>query len=449
MKINIKILILGFFIILFSLSAQQKDLNKELFIYKIIINDAITPASMEKLIKAIEKANQDKANALLVQLDTPGGLMSSMDEMIKAIMNSKVPVITYVAPPGASCGSAGVFILLSSHIAAMAPATNIGSATPITMNGNKENDNKKESPDQKALREKILNHAKAKIKAIADYYGRNSNFAIKTVTEAANIPSTEAYKIKLIDEIAISEKELLNKIDGKIIKTIHGEHVLQTKNVKIIELKDDLRNKILSIIANPNIAYLLIMIGMAGIMIEIQYPGLIFPGVIGAICLVLGLYGLQTLPVDYTGFLLIFLGIIFLILELKITSYGLLGIAGIISIVLGIIWIADSMKEIEETSIMFMITITFFILILFFIILRKVIQANKNKIVSSDQSLFYEIGDAITDINQENGKIFIHGEYWNAISDTFIPKGSKVQPIERNGMILKVKKVDEDNISIN
>jgi membrane-bound serine protease (ClpP class) len=441
---NLKTFILFTFVIVLgiitNLYSEEKNQKKE-FIYKVIINDAITPASMEKLIKAIEYANQNNANALLVQMDTPGGLMSSMDEMVKAIMNSKVPIITYVAPPGSTCGSAGVFILLSSHLAAMAPATNIGSATPITIGNGQNQENKNQN--EEALRKKILNHAIAKIKSIAEYYGRNVDFAIKTITEAANIPSTEAYKIKLIDEIAITEQELLNKIDGKIVKTIEGEKTLKTKDVEIIELKDDLRNKILSIIANPNIAYLLIMIGMAGIFIEIQYPGLIFPGVIGAICLVLGLYGLQTLPVNYTGFLLIFLGIIFLILELKIVSYGLLAIAGIISILLGIIWIADSMKEIKETSITFMISTTFIILLVFFIVLERVIKASKNKIVSGDKAIFYEIGEAITDITEESGKIFIHGEYWNAISDDFIPKGSKIQPIERNGMILKVKKIDD------
>ncbi len=428
-----------FIILLFLINIKLYSEEKSTaFIYKITISDAITPASMEKLIKIIDKANSEKANAILLQLDTPGGLMSSMDEMVKAIMNSKIPVITYIAPPGATCGSAGVFILLSSHIAAMAPATNIGSATPITIGQNPQDQNQKDE----ALKKKIMNHAIAKIEAIAKYYNRNTEFAKKTITEAANIPSEKAFEIKLIDYVAITEEDLLNQIDGKFVRTIEGEKILKTKNVKVIEIQDDIRNKILSIIANPNIAYFLIMIGIAGIMIEIQYPGLIFPGVIGAICLVLGLYGLQTLPVNYAGFLLILLGIIFLILELKIISYGLLSIAGIISILLGAIWIADSMKEIEETSLSIILGTTFVIVITFIIITRKVIKATKNKIVSGEQILFSEIGEAIMDITQNQGKVYIHGEYWNAISDEFIPKGSKVQPIQRNGMILIVKKVD-------
>ncbi len=446
MKKRFKPFILFAFFIFFNFEnnvfpeIQNKQLNEDI-IYKIVISDAITPASMEKLIKAINKANTDKANALIVQLDTPGGLMSSMDEMVKSIMNSKVPIITYIAPPGATCGSAGVFILLSSHVAAMAPATNIGSATPITM-GAQENKNEN-SQNEEALRKKILNHSIAKIRAIAEYHNRNVEFAIKTITEAANIPSTEALKIKLIDEVAITEEELLTKIHGKKIKTIQGEMELNTKNVKVIDLKDDLRNKILSLIANPNIAYMLIMIGMAGIMIEIQYPGLIFPGVIGAISLVLGLYGLQTLPVNYTGFLLILLGIIFLILELKIVSYGLLAIAGIISILLGAIWIADSMKEIEQTSLAIILSTTIIVVGLFILILRKVIQASKRQVISGEQILFTETGEAVSDISPTEGRIFIHGEYWNAISDDFIEKGSKVKIIERNGFLLKVKKIDE------
>lgn len=446
MKKGIQISILFLFIVslllqnyLFSQTNQEP--NNDKIIYRISINDAITPASMEKLIKAIKKANDEKANALIVQLDTPGGLMSSMDEMVKSIMNSKVPIITYIAPAGATCGSAGVFILLSSHVAAMAPATNIGSATPITMGGQ---ENKSvNSQNEEALRKKILNHSIAKIKAIAEYNNRNAEFAVKTITEAANIPSTEALKIKLIDEIAITEEELLTKIHGKKIKTIEGEIELNTKNVKVIDIKDDFRNKILSLIANPNIAYMLIMIGMAGIMIEIQYPGLIFPGVIGAVSLVLGLYGLQTLPVNYTGFLLIFLGIIFLILELKVVSYGLLAIAGVISILLGAIWIADSMKQIEQTSLAIILSTTIIVIGLFILILRKVIQASKKQVISGEQVLFTEIGEAVSDISPNDGKIFIHGEYWNAISDDIIQKGTKVKIIERNGFLVKVKKIDE------
>lgn len=418
--------------------------EKENLIYKITIQDAITPASMEKLQKAIQKAN-DEAYALLIQLDTPGGLMSSMDEMVKSIMNSKIPIITYVAPPGATCGSAGVFILLSSHIAAMAPATNIGSATPINM-GNPQNPNQnQQNPDEEALRKKILNHSIAKIQSIAEFYNRNSEFAVETITKAANVTSTKAYELKVIDVLAISEQELLQKIHNKKIKTIYGEIVLSTKDKKIVELKDDLRNKILSIIANPNVAYLLMMIGIAGIMIEIQYPGLIFPGVIGAICLILGLYGLQTIPVNYAGFLLIFLGILFIILEFKIISYGLLALAGIISILLGTIWIAESMKQIQDTSLAIIFTITFVIVGLLVFILYKVIQSVKSKVRSGDPLLLSEVGKAITDITKDSGTVFIHSEYWSAKTEgEVIPKDSRVMPIKRENITLIVKKVDEN-----
>lgn len=436
-----------FFLLVFFISSPLlfSENNKENIIYKITISEAITPASMEKLQKAIQKANEE-AYALLVQLDTPGGLMSSMDEMVKSIMNSKIPIITYVAPPGATCGSAGVFILLSSHIAAMAPATNIGSATPINL-GNPQNpsSNQKDNPDEEALRKKIMNHAIAKIQSIAEYYNRNAQFAIETITKAANIPSTQAYERKVIDVLAITEEELLEKIHNKKIKTIEGEKIIFTKGKKIVELKDDLRNKLLSIIANPNIAYLLMMIGIAGIMIEIQYPGLIFPGVIGAICLVLGLYGLQTLPVNYAGFLLIFLGILFIILEFKIVSYGLLALSGLISILLGTIWIAESMKEIEETSIAILFTITFLVSGLILFLVYKVVQTSRKKVRSGDSLLLSEIGEAITDISQESGKVFIHSEYWNAKTENgVIPKHSKVKPIRREGMTLIVKRVDEN-----
>ncbi|MFN3603441.1 MAG: NfeD family protein [Leptonema sp. (in: bacteria)] len=432
-----------FFLSLLLLFFPLYSNEKQNIIYKIKINEAITPASMEKLQKAIQKANEE-AYALLIELDTPGGLMSSMDEMVKSIMNSQVPVITYVSPPGATCGSAGVFILLSSHVAAMAPATNIGSATPINIGNPQNPSQEKDNKDEEALRKKILNHSIAKIQSIAEYYNRNAQFATETITKAANIPSTKALELKVIDVLAITEEELLQKIDNRKIKTIKGEMVLSTKDKKIVELKDDLRNRLLSVIANPNIAYLLMMIGIAGIMIEIQYPGLIFPGVIGAISLVLGLYGLQTLPVNYAGFLLILLGILFIILEFKIMSYGLLALSGIISILLGTIWIAESMKEIQETSLAVLFTSTFFVVGFLVFVIYKVYKSVKSKIHSGDSVLLSEVGEAITDITKESGKVFIHSEYWNARSEEgIIEKNSKIQPIKREGMVLIVKKIDE------
>ncbi len=442
-KMKLYIMILLFLVK--SPEIKSENFKPGEFIYKVTITEEITPASMEKLKKAIEKANQDQAKALLVFLDTPGGLMSSMDEMVKDIFNSKVPIITFVAPPGATCGSAGVFILLSSHIAAMAPATNIGSATPISIGTpmGPQQDKRENDSDAESLKKKILNHAKAKIQAIAEYHNRNTEFAIKTVSEAANIPSTKALEIRLVDVIATTQEELLKKIDGKTVKTIEGEKTLKTKDITVIDIKDDLRNRILRIIANPYISYLLIMFGILGIFVEIQNPGLILPGVIGAISLLLGLYGLQTIPVNFTGFLLIILGIIMLILEIKILSYGALSLGGLISIIIGIILLAESFDNLKMETLIFLSFFTFLVAGLIVWITYKVVKVSRRKSITGNEALLSEIGEAITDITPISGKIFIHGEYWNAISeDKTIPRGKKVKPLEIQGLTIKVKEFD-------
>ena len=269
-------------------------------IYQVTLKGAITPSVKEALNLAIEQAENDNAKALLVQLDTPGGLMSSMDDMIRRILNARLPIITYVGPPGAACGSAGVYLMYASHIAAMAPATNIGSATPITMGGGGGGESKDGDPsdhipkiaganDHLNMKRKLMNHARAQIRSLAQYHGRNVRFAEDTVTKAVNLSSQEAYKRGAIDFLARDVSELLHKAEGRKIRMATGYVKLRLgKKTRIVALQKDTRQKILDLLANPNLVQIFMMLGVLGLLAEVKNPGLIFPGVIGAFhsCLV-------------------------------------------------------------------------------------------------------------------------------------------------------------------
>ncbi len=441
----------------------------EKYLYRVSIKGAITPATMGTLRRAVEKANEKatelrvagnndpSAVALLVTLDTPGGLMASMDEMIRDIINSKVPVITYVSPPGASCGSAGVYILMASHVAAMAPATNIGSATPVQMSpGGQE----KPAPGEKTdripeeagaddalnMKRKLLHHAIAQIRGLAEFHGRNASFAESTITRAENVTSTEALRLRAIDVLAISETELLQQIEGRTVRMTDGTITLSLKEATVVDVEDDFRDRLLLLIADPNLAYILMMIGIVGIMAEIQYPGSIFPGVIGSICLILGLYAMQTLPVNWAGFGLILLGFLFFILEVKIISYGMLSIAGAISILLGSILMAKSGDDVASVSLMTALTTSGLAMLVSLFLVYKAAQAMRRTPVSGEEALFQETGKVIHEVRENDGRVFIHSEYWNARSEdgSVIAVGSSIRPVRRDGMLLFVKVVTEE-----
>jgi membrane-bound serine protease (ClpP class) len=448
--------------------AGQPDTER--YLYRVSIKGAITPATMGRLRRAIDKANSKakelhvrgntdpSAVALLVTLDTPGGLMASMDEMIRDILNASVPVITYVSPPGATCGSAGVYILMASHVAAMAPATNIGSATPVQMSpgaqdkpasGDKTDRIPEEAGADDALnmKRKLLHHAVAQIRGLAEFHGRNASFAERTITRAENVTSTEALRLNAIDVIALSEAELLQKIEGRKIRMINGTVTLSLQNATVVNVEDDFRDRLLLLITDPNLAYILMMIGIVGILAEIQYPGSIFPGVIGSICLILGLYAMQTLPVNWAGFGLILLGFLFFLLEVKIMSYGLLGIAGAISILLGSVLMAKSADELTSVSLITVLTTSIMAILASFILSYKAVQAMRRSPVIGEEALLQETGKVIQDISEKGGRVFIHGEYWNARSEDgrSIAAGSTIRPVRREGMLLFVKAVNEEN----
>ena len=308
-------------------------------VHRIIVDGVINPVATEYIVKSIDRAEKDNAELLVIELDTPGGLMESMHRIIKAIQSSEVPVAVYVAPSGSRAGSAGVYITYAAHIAAMAPSTNIGSAHPVFGEGSA----KMDSTTTETMMEKVVNDAVAKIKAVAKTRGRNVEWAEKAVRQSPNITETEALKLHVIDYIAPTLDSLLSEIDGKKITLDDGEiKVLNTRNANVITFEMNWRQQLLDTVTNPNIAYILMMIGMAGIMLEIYNPGSILPGIVGGVSLIVALYAMQTLPVNYAGLLLIIFAIVLFLLEIKIPSFGLLTIGGIISMVVGSIMLFDS-----------------------------------------------------------------------------------------------------------
>ncbi|KPK77826.1 MAG: serine protease, partial [candidate division Zixibacteria bacterium SM23_73] len=308
------------------LFAQQKH------VALVRIDGPIGPISSRIILKAIESSVEDSSEALVIELNTPGGLDESMRLVTKDILNSQVPVIVYVSPSGSRAASAGVFITLSAHIAAMAPGTNIGAAHPVSMGGQVDS----------TMMEKVENDAAAYIKSIATKRNKNAEWAEEAVRKSVSVTEYEALKLNVIDLVTDNVRDLLDSCDGRKVTLPAGERTLNTKGVEVRKIEIGWRDRVLDVISNPNIAYILFSIGMLGIFFEFSNPGAIFPGIIGGICLILAFFAFQSLPINYAGLLLMALAIIFFILEVKITSYGALTIGGIVSLFLGSIMLFES-----------------------------------------------------------------------------------------------------------
>lgn len=396
----------------------------------ITVNGVINPVSAEYIEKNIKKANEKKVEALIIELDTPGGLDTSMRKIVKDIIGSEVPVIVYVSPSGSRAASAGVFITLAAHIAAMAPGTNIGAAHPVGIG---------EKMD-KVMAEKATNDAAAYIKSLAERNGRNPKWAEEAVRKSISATEEEALKEGVIDLISKDIGSLLSEIDGKHVKTIMGERVLKTANVNIIREEMGFRHKILSLISDPNIAYILMLLGFYGLFFELTNPGSIFPGVMGGICLILAFYAFQTLPVNYAGLLLIILAIILFILEVKIVSHGVLTIGGIISMIIGSIMLFESPAPFMKLSLKIILPAVVITALFFTLTLSLAFKAYRRKPVTGPEGLIGEEGVAGTDITKDGGMVLLHGERWSAYSDEPISKDEKVRVEAVSGLKIKVKK---------
>ncbi len=401
----------------------------------IKVADSINPGTAEFIEKAIKISEEDGSACLIIQLDTPGGLVTSMKRIVKAILNSKVPVIVYVSPSGAQAASAGTMITLAAHIAAMAPGTNIGAAHPVGPGG---------KDVEKTMNEKIVNDLVAFTKSIASERKRNLKWVEKAIRKSESITASEALKLKVIDLVAKDMNDLIKKIDGRKVKLNDRTVVLKVRGLPKNVIEETLRDKILKTLSDPNIAYILMMIGLAGLYFELAHPGAIFPGVVGGISLILAFFAFQTLPVNYAGFLLIALAIIFFILEIKVTSYGMLSIAGVISLVLGSLMIFPDDGDYLRISYQIIIP-TLVVVSLFFVSVASLaFKAQIKKPRTGAVGLVGEVGE-VMEVKGKLVKVFVHGEIWNGECSQLVEVGDKVRVVDVQNLRLKVEKVAENS----
>ena len=399
-------------------------------IHVLSVADVINPVSAEYITESLKAAIHQGAQALIIQLDTPGGLDKSMRLIIKEMLNSPIPIIVYVAPSGSRAASAGTFITLAAHVAAMAPGTNIGAAHPVAVGSGEMG---------KEMGEKVTNDAAAYIKSIAEQRGRNVEWAEKAVRESVSASETEALQHKLIDLIALDLNDLLRQLNGRKVVTPAGEHILRTEGAAPQYVEMSLRQRLLSMLADPNVAYMLLMLGAAGLFFEISTPGVVLPGVIGGISLLLGLYALQLLPVNYAGLGLIVLAIILFIAEIKVTSYGALTIGGIIAMILGSLMLFDAPSAIAGAVPLGGGASTLLVAAFFVFLVGAALRTLAQRPYSGREGLPQKVGVAITPIDQKQGKVFVAGERWNAHSEEPIAEGVEVEVMEIDGMTLHVK----------
>lgn len=395
-------------------------------VYVIRVADAISPGTAEFIRQSIQKAEKNQAACLVIELDTPGGLAESMRAIVQDFLASDVPIVVYVAPSGARAASAGVMITMAADIAAMAPGTNIGAAHPVGAGGQE---------IEGKMSEKVVNDMVAHAKSIAERRGRNQEWVEKAIRESVSATETEALQANVVDLIAQDTDDLIRQINGRDVK---GKGTLMLDDARKIVIEEELRTKILRTISNPNIAYILLMIGLAGLYFELSHPGAILPGVIGGISLVLAFFALQTLPVNYAGILLIVLAIIFFILEMKVTSYGMLSVAGIASLLLGSIMLFENEGTGEQLSWNVLIPTLVVISGFFTAVAFLVFRSQVSKPTTGSAGLVGEIG-VVRQALMPEGKVFVHGELWNATASSPIEEGSRVRVVNVKGLMLEVE----------
>jgi membrane-bound serine protease (ClpP class) len=395
----------------------------------IELEGPINPGAAAFLTRGLEDAEKQGVELIIVRLDTPGGLVPSMRTMVKGIMNSSVPVVVYVAPKGAGAASAGVMITVSAHVAAMAPGTNIGAAHPVGAGG---------KDIDKDMSEKVVNDMASYGRGIAQDKGKNAEWVEKAIRESVSITAEEAVEKKVVDLVAADVDELLKLLDGREIELQKGKVTLKTKGLVKTQYEPGFRDAVLRIISDPNIAYILMMIGLAGLYFELSHPGAIFPGVIGAISLILAFYSFQTLPVNYAGLLLIALAVIFFIAEIKVASYGILSLGGIVSLTLG------SIMLFEDVGVSLRLMAPTIVLIggFFVVVSTLAFRAYHSKPQSGVEGLIGEVGIVQKPLDPE-GLVFVHGEYWRAVSGEKLEPGEMVTVEEVTGLLLKVRKASK------
>jgi len=420
--------VLIFTLLSYPLIGQSKN------IIVLTFDGTINPAAADYFHLGIKEAEKNNSECIIIKLNTPGGLLKSTRVIVTDFLESPVPVIVYVSPPGSQAASAGVFITIAGHIAVMAPGTNIGAAHPVTLQGEQDS----------VMMEKSTNDAAAFIRTISEKRERNVQWAEDAVRKSLSITETEADSINVINFIAYSMEDLLTKLDGMKVQTVKGEKIIQTKGARLINLELSFIQHLLNILSDPNIAYILFMLGMYGLLFELYNPGAIFPGVIGGICIILAFYSFHTLPINYAGLSLIIFAIILFILEIKIISHGILTIGGVTALILGSLMLIEDESSIEAVaiSIEIIIMIAVLTLLFFFFAITLGIKAQRKKVTTGAEGIINETGIVITDLNPE-GEIRIHGEIWRAEAvEGMIKTGSSVEVVSISNLKLNVRQTD-------
>ncbi len=419
-------LIVILLLLLISGSAFPGERRLHLVKYEGIIN----PVAAEFVTTEIKRAKDAKAEALVIELDTPGGLDQSMRIIVKEIIGSDVPIVVYIHPSGARSASAGVFITLASHIAVMTPGTNIGAAHPVALGGGEMD---------KEMKKKVENDAAAYIKSIAEKRGRNVKWAEDAVRSSVSVTEKEALDLKIIDLVASNIDDLLVQINGREVVIETGKRALNTKDIEVVNVDMGMRLRILNALSDPNIAYILMIIGIYGLIFELSSPGSILPGVVGGISLILAFYSFQTLPINYAGLALIILGIIFFIAEIKVTSYGLLAVGGTISMLLGSLMLINTDVPYFRISWGVIFPSVIATLLFFLFVVGMAVKSQRKKPLTGIEGLIGMTCLVKTDISP-SGKVMLRGEIWDAMSDEPLKEGDKAEVLRVEGLKLLVKR---------
>jgi membrane-bound serine protease (ClpP class) len=395
----------------------------------IQVTGAITPITAEQIEDQIHDSERDGARALVMTMDTPGGLESSMRSIVKAILASEVPVLSYVSPPGGRAASAGLFIVTATHVAAMAPNTNIGAASPVSMGG----------PMDTTLAKKAMSDAAAFIQGLAETRGRNADWNVKAVRQAISASATEAVELHVVDFIADDLRDVLRKASGRTVKVGVRSVTLDLAEAEIHRITPSFRHRVLSWIADPNVAYMLLTLGFYGILFELQSPGAILPGVAGVIFLVLGFAALQTLPVNMAGLLLMMLALVFFLLEVKVQSHGVLAVGGAVSFVIGsLILFEPGLGGVFHVSLGVIAGATLATVVFFLFVIGKAIGAQRRKVTTGSEGLVGQLGEAATALDPK-GHVRVHGEIWKAVSSEPVARGATVEVLRVRGLTLEVR----------
>lgn len=428
------------------LNAAEKDSARD--ILQLSIEEIIGPATEDYITRAIDSAPRADIGLIIIRMDTPGGLDSAMRGIIKSITNSPVPVVTYVAPTGSRAASAGTYILYASHIAAMAPGTNLGAATPVKLSGpgqpapDETKPEKDQNDGKSASERKAINDAVAYIRGLAELRGRNADWAEQAVRQAASLSANDALDKNVIDLIARSTADLLRQLDGKELE-VQGQKIqLNTLDMDIRVVNPDWRSRLLSVITNPNIAYILMLIGIYGLIFEFSNPGAIVPGTVGAICLLLGLYALQLLPINYAGMALIMLGIALMIGEAYQPSFGILGIGGLVAFVFGSIILIDTHAPGYGIDLGVIAAFAITSILMFVVVIGMALKARRRPVVSGMEQILHATG-TVSSTGDHKATVFLHGEHWQAVSAKPLQTGQAVRVTGADGLTLHVEPIEE------